>query len=171
MKKELIFLFNQSRIKKKGEIPKKTYFQMYPHTQEQFFFTYLNCKESKKNASQLPPFLFLVNGDRYRNLLDNRNRNVHLLDVVYRNWNSHLFHVVDGNRNRDWHLLHYGYRYLLHVMMMNRVHVIRHVDTNVVRTEIGRIRLGFLFLLLILRADYKLIQSITIQLYLCLNSF
>lgn len=145
MKKELIFLFNQSRIKKKGEIPKKTYFQMYPHTQEQFFFTYLNCKESKKNASQLPPFLFLVNGDRYRNLLDNRNRNVHLLDVVYRDWNSHLFHVVDGNRNRDWHLLHYGYRYLLHVMMMNRVHVIRHVDTNVVRTEIRRIRLGFLF--------------------------
>lgn len=145
MKKELIFLFNQSKIKKKGEIPKKTYFQMYPHTQEQFFFTYLNCKESKKNASQLPPFLFLVNGDRYRNLLDNRNRNVHLLDVVYRDWNSHLFHVVDGNRNRDWHLLHYGYRYLLHVMMMNRVHVIRHVDTNVVRTEIERIRLGFLF--------------------------
>lgn len=109
------------------------------------FFTYLNSKESKKNAIQLPPFLFLVDGDRHRNLLDNRNRNVHLLDVVYWHWNSHLFHMVDGNRNRDWHLLHYGYRYLLDVMMMNRVHVIRHVDTNVVRTEIERIRLGFHF--------------------------
>lgn len=145
--KELFFFASQEQ--KKMKVSKKTNFTfkcIRILTNKFFsFFTYLNNKESKKNATQLPPFLFLVDGDRYRNLLDNRNRNVHLLDVMYWHWNSHLFHMVDGNRNRDWHLLHYGYRYLLHVMMMDRVHVIRYVDTNVVRTEIKRIRLGFLF--------------------------
>lgn len=72
-------------------------------------------------------------------LLDDRDRHVNFFDVVNRHRNWHLLHVMDRNRNWDSHLLDVVHGHLLHVMMMDRVHVIRHVNANVVvRTETER---------------------------------
>lgn len=115
-------------------------FQCRWRMREILCFNYLNNNKPKSEALPLPPLLFFVNRDGYRHLFDDRNRYVHLFDVMDWHWNGHLLHVMDRNWNRDGHLLYVMHWYLLHVMMMNRMHVIRHMDTDVlVRTEIIRL--------------------------------
>lgn len=76
------------------------------------------------------------------NLLDDRDGYVDLLDVMHRNRDVHLLHVMDGNRNGDGYLLDVVDGYLLHVMVMNRVHVIRHVDADVMVRTVAWYRRG-----------------------------
>lgn len=71
--------------------------------------------------------------NRYGDFFYYRVRYGNFLDVMHRYWNRYLLDMMYRNRNGNGYLLDVMYRYvhLLHMMMVNRVHFVRHMNHDV----------------------------------------
>lgn len=120
-----------------------------------FFFFFCLVKINSTNLKQLKledevlclqpivaKVLLFVNGyvNGYVNFFNNRIRHRYFLNMVHWYGYGYFFDMMHWNRNWNGYLFDVMHRhvYLLHVMMMNRVYVIGHVN-NVMFTEVTQL--------------------------------